>query len=216
VSVIDGYIAQLDTALRGPRRAKRDLLTEARDHLIDATEAYQDNGLGREAAERHAVREFGEPAEIVPGFQTELGLAQGRRTALLVLCVFAAQPFIWGYAHRWVSGTSVEDPRTGYAIADSLVEWLGGLTILASILVVAAYGIGVRYLGARRAIVRATGVFGFVVSAVFGGFGVLLTFVLSPEPGSTLTVVNLLWTVVFMMAPLTWIATSARRCLVMS
>src|SRR5437868_9618472 len=37
--VIDYYVAQLDKALTGPRSAKADLLTEARDGLMDAAEA---------------------------------------------------------------------------------------------------------------------------------------------------------------------------------
>ena len=37
-SVIDDYVADLDARLRGDRRAKADLLTEARDSLQDAAE----------------------------------------------------------------------------------------------------------------------------------------------------------------------------------
>jgi hypothetical protein len=85
VGVIDAYVAELGGILRGPRRAKADLLDEARDSLVDAVRAYQDRGLDRQAAERRAVEEFGDVAEIAPGYQTELGLVQGRRTALLVL-----------------------------------------------------------------------------------------------------------------------------------
>lgn len=214
--VIDRYVAEFDAVLRGPRQAKNDLLTEMRDHLIDSTEAHQRGGLDPEAAQRRAVREFGELDELVPEYQTELGLAQGRRTALLVLWIFVAQPFIWGYLYRWVSWTSVDAPRSGYALADSLVEWLGGVTMLASILVVAAYEIGVRYLGVRRVIIRATGVFAYAVAAVFATFGFLMTFVLNPDNAQLPPFGGLLWTAVFLVLPLTMIALSARRCLAVS
>lgn len=210
--VIERYVAEFDAVLRGPRRAKDDLLTEVREHLTDSAEAYRRGGLGPEAAQRQAVREFGELDELVPEYQTELGLAQGRRTALLVLFIFAAQPFIWGYAYRWISGTATEQPRTGYALADSLVEWLGGLTMLLALVAVTAHGIGVRYLGAHRLIIKATGVFGYAVTVVFGGFGFLLTVVLSPERAALPTMIGLLCTAMFSVLPLICIARSARRC----
>jgi hypothetical protein len=205
--VIDAYVAELGAALRGPRRAKIDLLAEARDSLIDATEAYQAGGLDRTDAERAALRDFGRLDEIVPGYQAELGIAQGRRTVLLVLFVFAAQPFIWGYAYRWVTNTSAEDPRTGFQIADELVETLGGVTILVAMLAVLAYRIGMRRPAVRTRLARITGVAGLVVAAAFASLALVLT-LLRP-----LLVINLMWTVVFILIPIGWIAVSARRCL---
>src|SRR5262245_50362297 len=89
--VIDAYIDQLRGTLRGPRRATADLLTEARDSLVDAAEAYERDGFGRAAAETRAVREFGDVRVVAPEYQNELGLAQARRTALLVLAVITLQ-----------------------------------------------------------------------------------------------------------------------------
>jgi hypothetical protein len=59
VSVIDGYLAELDRVLYGPRRVKADLLAEVRGGLIDAAEAHERAGLDPEAAERMAVANFG-------------------------------------------------------------------------------------------------------------------------------------------------------------
>lgn len=53
MDVIDAYVAALGGALRGPRPAKADLVTEVRDSLADAAAAHEHGGLGREAAERH-------------------------------------------------------------------------------------------------------------------------------------------------------------------
>jgi hypothetical protein len=211
-SAIDTYVAELDAALRGPRRAKNDLLTEARDSLIDAAEAYESGGADRAGAEREAVREFGELREVVPGYQTELALAQGRRTALLVLFVFAAQPFVWGYAFRWVTNTSVEDPRTGFQFADDLVERLGALTILVALLTVLAYRIGMRFPVVRDRLARITAYFALTVSAAFAVLATLLTLI-GTKPTVQLLVINLVWTVAFMLIPVCVVAHSARRCL---
>src|SRR4051812_26337431 len=73
--VIETYVAELGRTLRGPRRAKADLLAEARDSLVDAAGARERVGLPREEAEREAVAEFGAVPDIAPGYQTELGLA---------------------------------------------------------------------------------------------------------------------------------------------
>src|SRR5207244_7286136 len=84
VREVDRYVAGLGAALRGPRRVKADLLVEARDSLVDAAEAYRAEGATQAEADRQAVAEFGTLAEIVPAYQAELAVAQGRRTALLI------------------------------------------------------------------------------------------------------------------------------------
>ena len=198
---IDAYLAELAAALRGPRRAKADLLTEARDSLVDATEAYEHEGHDRESAERAAVRDFGTLDEVVPGYQAELGWARARHTSLLILFVFAAQPFVWGIAFQRVTGTPAAAPGS---VADGFVEDLGGITILVALLAVLAHRIGMRRPAVRDRITRSTGIAGVVVSTVFVALGVLLT----AQAG-----VNPLWTAGFLVAPMAWIAASAGRCL---
>lgn len=210
--MIDTYLTELGAALRGPRRAKADLLAESRDGLIDAAEAYESGGLCRDDAQRQAVADFGTLEELVPAYQAELSLAQGKRTALLVLFVFAAQPFLWNYAYRWVTNTSINDPRTGYAFADDLVKTFGSVTLLVSLLGVLTYGIGLRHNGIRTRIAKLTGAFALAVAVSFAVLGTLLA-VLSKEPTVLLTLVHYLWMVAFVLVPVTWIARSAGRCL---
>jgi hypothetical protein len=214
-SLIDTYIAELAGALHGPGRAKDDLLTEARDSLVDATEAYVDGGLDEAAAQRQAVRDFGAVADIAPGYQAELGLAQGRRTALLILFVFAAQPFVWGYAFHWVTGTPPSSSRTGVRLADDLVENLGGITLLVSMLAVLAYRIGMRSPAVRTRLARLTGIFALVVAGVFTGFSAFLT-AFGAWPSVWLLLISLMWTAGFIVLPMSVIAVWARRCLVMT
>ena len=47
VNAIEEYIRELEAALRGPRRARVDLLTEARDALVDAADAFVAGGSHR-------------------------------------------------------------------------------------------------------------------------------------------------------------------------
>lgn len=209
MTAIDGYIDELGAALRGPRRAKADLLAEARDSLVDAVDAYQSRGLSRETAEREAVDEFGAVREVAPGYQAELGLAQGRRTALLIFLVLAAQDPLWD---AWLSMTAAgaAAPRPGLALVDGAVKWLGGLAMAGALLVALAGGIGVRYLGVRRGLTRGVGVLAFAVCGVFAVSGPLLA-VLSLDGRLSLSVAGPL--LVFLLLPLTWTAVSGRRCL---
>ncbi|HEU4421950.1 MAG TPA: permease prefix domain 1-containing protein, partial [Pilimelia sp.] len=122
--MIDRYIAELDGALRGPRHAKADLITEARDSLVDAAEAYEGRGLSREAAQRRAVCEFGEVREIASGYQTELGLTQARRTALLVFFALVTQTVLAEYAWRSAAAGGIRRPVPGYVFLAELVDRL--------------------------------------------------------------------------------------------
>src|SRR5688572_16599638 len=97
---IDGYAGLLAGALRGPRRLRDDLVTEARDGLVDATEAYRARGLDRAAAERAAVVDFGPVAEIAAAYRPELALAQARRSAVLLSMLILIQPIVWAEG-RW-------------------------------------------------------------------------------------------------------------------
>lgn len=200
--MIDAYLTDLGAALRGPRRAKSDLLAEARDHLVDAAQQYERDGLERPAAERAATADFGELAEIVPAYQAELGLTQGRRTALALLCMSAAQPFVWGHAFQWVSGNSADQLKD----ADELVENLGGMTILLALLAVLAYRFGMRHPKIRTKLAQVTGIGALGACALLASASVVLT----AWTGGSLT---LLWTVTFVLVPAAWVATSASRCL---
>ncbi|WBB81486.1 permease prefix domain 1-containing protein [Micromonospora sp. WMMD882] len=211
MNMIEAYVAELGGALRGPRASKADLLAEARDGLIDAADAYEDAGLDRPDAERRAVAEFGAVPDIVPDYQTELGLAQGRRTALLIFFVLAAQPVLWRATRRLAGGAGFDSP--GYLLVEDVVSWMGAATVCAAILVVAAAGYGVRYLGARRRLARVTGVFALTVCVVFSVLGVLLT---ALTPNALMSVAGLPSALVFLGIPLAGIGVSGRNCLTAS
>lgn len=93
--LIDGYVTELRRALTGPHGAKRDLVVEARDSLLDAADCFEAEGLDRPAAERRAVEEFGPVAEIAPAYQEELVALAGRRLAWLLFLSVPAVALLW-------------------------------------------------------------------------------------------------------------------------
>lgn len=93
--LIDDYVATLSRSLKGPPGPRRDLVVEAHDSLIDAAEAYQAGGVDRLEAERLAVEEFGEIAEIAPAYQEELAASAGRRLAALLFISVPLTALMW-------------------------------------------------------------------------------------------------------------------------
>lgn len=93
--LIDDYVATLGRALNGPPGPRRDLVVEAHDSLIDAAEAYEAEGIERAEAERLAVAEFGEVAEIAPAYQEELAASAGRRLGALLFISVPLTALLW-------------------------------------------------------------------------------------------------------------------------
>ena len=199
------YLAELDAALVGPRRKRRDLMQEASDHLDDATDAYLRAGYDRPDAEQQAVVDFGSVDEVAPAFQTTLAVASSRRTALILLAVLALQPFAWDGPF---SSHSAPPDGLLFAFLDTGVEYVGGAMIAAALLLVAATGIGNRWWQAGRGIARLTGlvVIGSAVTIkVMGVTMVLLSGGFAPGPWAMV--------LVFLLVPFSIAATSARRTL---
>ncbi|WP_064742907.1 permease prefix domain 1-containing protein [Pseudonocardia spinosispora] len=97
---IDTVLAELGRALRGPKRARGDLLAEVRDGLLDAAHRYQDTGLDRDDARRRAAEDFGDVRELVPAYRAELIAGQGRRTALVMLLGLPPLTQLWAVLPR--------------------------------------------------------------------------------------------------------------------
>ena len=93
--VIDHYVADLDVRLRGAKRAKLDLLTEARDSLEDAAACYLRAGFCVHDAERKAVHDFGPAPLIARDYQAELAAAYGARTLRSILFVLPVVQLVW-------------------------------------------------------------------------------------------------------------------------
>ncbi|WP_063909961.1 permease prefix domain 1-containing protein [Herbidospora yilanensis] len=129
-AVVDDYVGALAKTLRGPRRARRDLLAEARDGLYDAAEAYAEEGLPPGEAQARAVADFGPVAEVAPGFQEELTAAQSRRTAALLFLSTPGVALMWGVLWQiFPAGFDVAKPAWFEVVARSvdLIQMATGL-----------------------------------------------------------------------------------------
>ncbi len=122
--LVEEHLRQLAGQLRGPRRLRADLMTEARHGLLDAVEAYRDSGLPAREASRQAVAEFGTPEQLAPAHQAELAVAALRGLSLRVLA-FAATASIAGDL-TWRGSSWSEGPRppAGYLLLSQSVEWI--------------------------------------------------------------------------------------------
>lgn len=211
--VIDAYIAELHGSLRGPRRARSDLVTEARDSLVDAAEAYESRGLVRLDAERRAVREFGDVRLIADAYQTELGIVQTRRTARLVLLVIGSQGLATEIAWRVLGDFGwTWQPAPAYALLARTVDWVGLATVVLSALTLVLCGSRYATRLDQRRVSRVAGVSGLAVCGFFGLSSITLT-AFSPLGGLvTATLPGLVALLAWCAAP-AMIAASARRCL---
>lgn len=205
---VDEYLTALSKELRGPRRRKADLLAEARDHLTDATEAFEADGFERYDAEKHAVADFGSIEDVAPGYREELAISQSRRTAMMLLLALIIQPIVWqGGAWVWTS-----DETETSALNDLLqivVRDIGGVVIAGAVLAVLATGIGQRYPLVREHLSRVTALFTLAGSALIAAIGVTMTATSTHAPG--LPAYGVVGT--FVVLPLALVSVQAGRCL---
>lgn len=111
-------IEELEASLRGPRRARADMLAEIRDGLEDAAAAYRAAGLSGEAARRQAEADFGDPAPVAAELQVEVTARYGVRSALMIALVMPAMTLMWDLI--W-SGVGLSGPATPLV---SSLSWL--------------------------------------------------------------------------------------------
>ena len=205
---VDEYLAELSKALPGPRRRKADLLAEARDHLADATEALEYDGLAREDAEREAVADFGELSEVVPGYRADLAVSQSRRTAVLLFAALIIQPIVWQEG-VWSWN---QDPAAAVPLNDflqSFVRTVGMFAIAGAVLAVLAAGIGLRYPLVRKHISRVTALFTLASAVVISLIGVAMSATSGHSPG--LPAFGVVGT--FVVLPLAFVGVQAGRVL---
>lgn len=181
---IDDYLAALSNELRGPRRRKADLLAEARDHLTDAAEAFEADGMDRQDAEKHAVADFGTLEEVAPGYRADLAVSQSRRTAVLLFAALIIQPIVWREGTwSWNSGPDDRNPLND--LLQALVRDVGTIAIAGAVLAVVAAGIGLRYPLVRDHLAGVTTVFALANAAAIGAISLLMALT-SPHPNGLL------------------------------
>ncbi|PZG13488.1 hypothetical protein C1I95_23580 [Micromonospora craterilacus] len=128
--LVEEHLRQLADRLRGPRRLRADLMTEARHGLLDAVEAYRDSGLPAREASRQAVAEFGTPEQLAPAYQAELAVAALRGLALRILAFAAAASLAGDLTWRGSSWSEGPRPPAGYLLLSQSVEWIWAAAFL--------------------------------------------------------------------------------------
>ncbi|MFG1877808.1 permease prefix domain 1-containing protein [Sphaerisporangium sp. NPDC049003] len=217
--VIDDYVTTLGRTLRGPRRVRRDLVTEARDSLADSAESYLSEGLDPVEAERLAVAEFGAVAEIAPGYQEELAAHQGRRTAAVVFVTVPLMTLMW-------SGIWMVFPEDASVAAQVKPAWFSplarfldvfqfGMGVLAALALIVLAG-RLRRIARPELVTRAMGILLWIQVPAIGAISLALTLGGSAgragfddyPPGVAASVLSYL--------VLGWLLCAATRCLIVS
>lgn len=164
MGAIDAYVHELDSALCGPRRARRDLVREAHDHLLDAAEDLG-RSADRAAAERAAVTQFGTVSTVAPGFQTVLSATRLRHTSFALLLLTIGQPLAWNLRQDDETGPD------GLVALQQIVEYVGMATIAVAALTALALGIGLRLGSITPARMRAAAWASLISSVSIAGIG---------------------------------------------
>ncbi|WP_410605448.1 permease prefix domain 1-containing protein [Amycolatopsis sp. lyj-90] len=153
MSAIEAYIGDLDRRLSGSAGAKADLLTEARDGLSDAAEAYREGDACQGDAERRAVADFGPAAVIAREYQAELTLRGDIGALWKVIIGVPLFQLSWELARIWSYGdwSRMGKPTPEWYL--SVIE-LFGVLVIVSPLIGAVALVGARRLGRRLDSVR--------------------------------------------------------------
>lgn len=205
-------VGTLERSLRGPRRARADMVREIRDGLQDAAEAYRESGLDGREARRRAHADFGDPGEVAAGLQAELTARYGRRTAAGMAVAFPALMLLWD--SLWVG-----DPRPRQP--SPFITWLAGAIDALSLISAAAAAVAVLLLwsGARRGVrvdrvTRAVGLLALCTLVSVGGSSLLMN-VIGTEHDWTHERLPALGVLLTTMLVAVWIVISAHRCLLL-
>ncbi|MDQ6777288.1 MAG: hypothetical protein M3071_13960 [Actinomycetota bacterium] len=75
--LIERYLAELDSELRLPRRLRRRIIAEAREHLHESVSRTAPDAT----AQMRAIQCFGTPAEVATAFTREMAIGSTRRAA---------------------------------------------------------------------------------------------------------------------------------------
>ncbi len=125
---IGAYLRELKRALRVRGRARRRILTEVREHLLDATEA--ERSICAEGGEpaRRAVARFGLAAETAGQFNTISGRHRAVLRRALVPWIAAIALTSMATATVWASHAGPAPPRQVIAHPASRRRCSGGAT----------------------------------------------------------------------------------------
>ena len=125
--MIETYLQELERGLDVPRRLRRRIVDEARDHLCELSARGQELGLREEEAERQAVAAFGPADTVAHDFHQQLASRSAHRSSTLTAVVVVALLGLCCLALSVPSGAHGSWAASGpYA----LIAWFGGQVAL--------------------------------------------------------------------------------------
>lgn len=157
---VEAVLAELAGRLPGGGlRTRGSLLQEAHDGLLDAAEAYEQQGWSPLEAAQRAAADFGDPAELAAAYADDVLRLEARRTSTVLALGYLLILAAWA-----LLGTVVTHPG-----AEGEGHWAAGAFSLLGVLA-AAVAAGVFLVSRRRA---RTGRIGGAVASVAGVAGLL-------------------------------------------
>lgn len=216
--VIEEYVRVLGRRLSGTGRLKADLLAEARDGLIDAAEAYREQGLSPAAAQVRAVAEFGPIRRVLPDYQAELAVSAARRVALLLATVpvtlGSLSTLMW-HGAPWTRGPI--DPNPAYSLVALVVDRLGAVLAVAGLAAFLGLTVGARRWPVRRRVARAVAIGGLLGLVVLYSGGLAIYLMSLHEFGAAMLAWTPTWLgAVTVLAGYAWLGRNVRRALIAS
>jgi hypothetical protein len=190
--VIDTYLREVGAALPGPARARRDILAELRDGLLDAADAHCGAGLPEGAAAAAAITEFGDPRVVAAAFRPGLTMRHARRVALTLVTSGPLIGLLWAVAAaasrmaiRHAPPWQWAGAPPGSAAAFLLVLAAVLVAIWAGLFTVAATGSLTRWFPESPGLVTITAaICGFAAMAADTAIFALLAGKLASSPGA--------------------------------
>ncbi|AKU15148.1 hypothetical protein VV02_03495 [Luteipulveratus mongoliensis] len=148
------YVRDFTRAVSGrrtPRGGPPIIVTEAHDHLLDATESWERKGYDRRTAEQRAIAEFGDVEQLAPGYRSVVAFDIVRRSTWVLLVTLMIQPFVWDLRRQEPL------PRdTSIGALKHVVETIGMGLLVGGALAVLTLTIGLRWWGIRTWMIRST------------------------------------------------------------
>ena len=144
--VLDGYLAELEAALAGPKPARAAIVAEVADGLTEATAAYQRRGLAPADAASAAAAEFGDAHLVAAGFGAELAAQTGRRVGLGLLATGPLVGLTWLSTVLTNAAAFGQPPPAGLVLVPALFAAVLAVAVPAAVVSVLATGRLARWL----------------------------------------------------------------------
>lgn len=207
-------VAVLERSLRGPRRARADMVREVRDGLDDAVEAHLAAGLSQDEAQRRALDEFGDMRAIAAELQGELTARYGRRSAVLLALAFPALTLLWDTL--WLTdAVPMRPPAPAVALLADLIDTMSMVSAVCCVAGVLVLGVGARWGVPANRVTQGVGVLALCTLLGTVGTSLLMQFV-NDDGGAMYELPPVLGVTAVNTAIAGWVIVTARRCLVLA